>query len=109
MKNIFNYSLAPKFIDEYNPPEDLDELLSKTIDIIRGQDPRYPKGFISDNVYVHTLRCIWIAREFFGDISDLDHPKIDRTLLIHDLPEIVVGDAPSPAVKDGIVEKPDDI
>lgn len=105
----FKYSLTPDFLEKFVIPPDLVNLLERTKTIIRGQDPRYPNGFISDNVYVHTIRTIWIAREFFKDIAGLSMEKIERTLLIHDLPEIIVGDAPAVAVTDGVIQKVDDI
>ncbi len=81
-------------------PEDLWGLVSLTEKIPRFIDPSYPEGVFLDNVLAHNIRCCQKAMAMElppGIRRDL----LFRILMLHDLPEIEVGDEISP-VKDGV-------
>lgn len=68
----------------------LDPYLSDTKKVNRYSDPRYPKGMVSDRLCDHIVRLRKMASHL--PLTNKDIKNIDRIILVHDLPETVLGD-----------------
>ncbi|NND64413.1 MAG: HD domain-containing protein [Gammaproteobacteria bacterium] len=73
-------------------PADLKENFHRLEQVIRFDRDDYPPGAIVDNVKTHVIRGIHFIQSL--DLENKD--KVVRMFLIHDFPEIVTGDTPSP-------------
>jgi hypothetical protein len=63
-------------------PSDLLPLLIASEQVVRFENPHFPKGIIVDNTRQHTHRMRCIVKGLFGGSS-----RLDRMCLIHDLSE----------------------
>jgi len=90
---------------EFNPfpegnyaPDPTDYLVTKgywqaTTEVPRFQDPDYPEGMITDTLRNHLLRSIDLIRQMNLPTELLQ--RVERIILIHDLPEVATGDTPA--------------
>ncbi|HEC64845.1 MAG TPA: HD domain-containing protein [bacterium] len=78
--------------------------------IVRFYDPSYPESifyrtgydygevefFPLDTVLTHTVRAAELAMRIFRNCrNEIDLPKLIKTILVHDLPELMVSDTPA--------------
>jgi 5'-deoxynucleotidase YfbR-like HD superfamily hydrolase len=82
-------------------PSDLKLLINQLFDIPRYVNTKYPPGIFVDDVGLHTIRLVNMAGTV--EVTGMDQEKLERTLWIHDIPELVIGEYIAP-VKDGDTE-----
>jgi hypothetical protein len=68
----------------------LEPYLKDTNNVKRYIDPRYPKGLVYDRLSDHIVRLRFMVEKLPLSIKDREY--IDRMILVHDLPETILGD-----------------
>ncbi len=95
-----------KTVEVKAPSDYLKDYFQKAAQVKRYEDPRYPAGFIEDDLLSHIQRVINMVDQL--DLDGTQNEEIKRMAWVHDLPEVVLGDLPNVARDEGLLEEHDE-
>jgi|GEM_PF-5438610 len=85
----------------------IESYLKDTVNVKRYMDPRYPEGMVSDRLCDHIVRLRLMALHL--PMPSEDKKQIDRMIIVHDLPGIVVGDVTAIIKKERSLSTDDEV
>ncbi|NMB91646.1 HD domain-containing protein [candidate division WWE3 bacterium] len=85
----------------------IESYLKDTVNVKRYMDSRYPEGMVSDRLCDHIVRLRLMALHL--PMPSEDRKQIDRMIIVHDLPEIVVGDVTAIIKKERSLSTDDEV